>query len=457
MSNYLAPATVTAALKIALENALIEDATGISHGVIIGRPDKIEGSGNAAGVNIYLYQATPNVAWRNADLPTRDNRGQLTQRPRMALDLHYLLTFFGSETDLEDQRLMGSVVSTLHERPLLTRDMIEAAINDADFTAILANSNLMNEIEQVKFTPMPFSLEELSKLWSVFFQTAYQLSIAYLASVVFIERQPAPGRALPVQTRTVTAIPSPDAVPLITPPELPDLQLWLRSDTGLTYDSDGVSVWEDQSGNNNHAEQSVIVQRPAFVAHGLNYFPVLRFDGSDDRLAIRNLNYSGPLAQVTVCAVVRSETPAAQIIASFDGDHYWELTLSDGGSPALARWRTTDTAAATDTLPSPRTLADTRWYFVCAQFEAGAAPDKQLFVDGVLASAVTAHGGNNLGSGGVTRFGFIGAGSQASTFDGPVAGSGFFAGDLAELVIYNRALTAAERDQLERYFAKRYE
>ena len=67
----------------------------------------------------------------------------------------------------------------------------------------------------------------------------------------------------------------------------------------------------------------------------------------------------------------------------------------------------------------------------------------------------SAHGGNSLG-GGVTRFGFVGAGSQADTFDGAVAATGFFAGDLAELVVYNRALTDEERDQLDRYFARRY-
>ena len=95
MSNFLAIATVTAALKVALENALAVDTSGMSHDVIIGRPDAIENNGNTAGVNIYLYQVTPNTAWRNADLPTRNAAGILVQRPRIALDLHYLLTFYG--------------------------------------------------------------------------------------------------------------------------------------------------------------------------------------------------------------------------------------------------------------------------------------------------------------------------------------------------------------------------
>ena len=460
MSNFLAPATVTAALKIALENALAADTAGLPHDVTVGRPDEIQGQGNAAGVNLYLYQVTPNVAWRNADLPTRNARGALVQRPRLALDLHYLLTFFGDEARMEDQRLMGHVVSALHEQPVLTDAMIEAARADADFSDFLETSDLASEVEQVKFSPLTFNLEELSKLWSIFFQTPYHLSMAYVASVVFIERQPTPVRALPVQIRTVAVVPSVAGEIVTTPDRLPDLQLWLKSDAGVTFDSEGVSLWEDQSGQGHHAEQGSAALRPGFVAHGLGTRPVVRFDGVDDRLAIQGMSYSGPLAGATVCAVVRSEQAAEQIVASFDGAQYWELALSDGGDPALARWATTDNTNTGHELPASRSLVDprtdSRWHLVCARFDAGAAPDKLLLVDGeVVAEAAAAHGGNPLGAG-ETRFGFVGAGSEADVFNGPVAAAGFLAGELAELVIYDRALLAEERDRLERYFARRY-
>lgn len=460
MSNHLAIATVTAALKLALENALAADTSGLPRDVSIGRPDEIESNGATAGVNIYLYQVTPNSAWRNADLPTRNVRGALVQRPRIALDLHYLFTFFGTGAELADQRLMGHVVSTLHDQPILTPAMIETAMTDPEFSPFLDDSDLANEIERVKFSPLTFNLEELSKLWSIFFQTPYHLSMAYMASLIFIERQPTPTRALPVQIRTVTAVPSVDLTDLIRPDELADIQLWLRSDIDVTYDSDGLSEWEDQSGNGNHAVQSAVGARPAVIAHGLGSYPVLRFDGNDDRLAIQGLNYSAPLAGLTVCTIVRSESTGEQIIASFDGDRYWELAISDGGDPALVRFRTSDTTAFSHNLASlnpltdPRT--DTRWHLICATFDASATPDKQLFVDGELVREATAHGGNSLSSGGVTRFGFIGVGSQADTFNGPVVGTDFFAGEIAELVIYNRALTSDEREQLERYFARRY-
>jgi hypothetical protein len=55
----------------------------------------------------------------------------------------------------------------------------------------------------VKFTPQLLSLEELSKLWSVFLQTSYTLSIPYLATVVVIESEQTPRQVLPVQERRV--------------------------------------------------------------------------------------------------------------------------------------------------------------------------------------------------------------------------------------------------------------
>jgi hypothetical protein len=47
------------------------------------------------------------------------------------------------------------------------------------------------------------SLEDLSKLWSIFFQIPYFLSVAYEASVVLIEGDETPRQALPVLERNV--------------------------------------------------------------------------------------------------------------------------------------------------------------------------------------------------------------------------------------------------------------
>jgi hypothetical protein len=202
MSNFLAVATVTAALRELLLAAVSPDVPGAD--VTTLRPN---GSGTpATSINIYLYQVTPNAALSNADLPTRRGDGQLVQRPVAALDLQYLLTFFGSEAQLEPQRLLGSTVRALHSRPVLTRDSIKQTIAKPLFS-YLAQSNLADAVELVRFTPVPLQLEELSKLWSVYFQTPYSLSIAYQATVVLIESEESTHTALPVSARNIYAVP----------------------------------------------------------------------------------------------------------------------------------------------------------------------------------------------------------------------------------------------------------
>jgi len=194
MSNFLTIATVTAALQHTLSEALNDVKGGAA--VTTARPDNQGGNQPKIGANIYLYQVTPNAAWRNNDLPARNSNGDPVQRPRAALDLHYLISCYGDDAKLEPQRVLGCVVRSLHERPLLARKKIIEAMNTRDY---LRDSNLPDEMESVRFTPAALTLEELSKLWSVFFQTAYALSVAYQASVVFIDGEETPRTTLPVR------------------------------------------------------------------------------------------------------------------------------------------------------------------------------------------------------------------------------------------------------------------
>lgn len=203
MSNFLAIATVTAALSELLSEALVPDVPGST--VTTLRPDG-NGGMPTTGVNVFLYQVTPNAAWNNADLPTRRSDGGLSLRPQAALDLHYLLTFYGDELQLQPQRVLGTVVRAMHARPILTRKLIRDTVAKAKFS-FLADSNLADAVELVKFTPLPLSLEELSKLWSVYFQTSYSLSVAYQGTVVLIESEESTHAALPVRARNIYVVP----------------------------------------------------------------------------------------------------------------------------------------------------------------------------------------------------------------------------------------------------------
>ncbi len=100
--------------------------------------------------------------------------------------------------------MLGAVVRDLHTHPMLTRQMIADAINEY---SDLSGSNLAGEIEKVKFTPAPLSLDELSKLWSVLFQTPHALSIVYQASVLLIDAGETPRAPKLVREPEVYGIP----------------------------------------------------------------------------------------------------------------------------------------------------------------------------------------------------------------------------------------------------------
>jgi hypothetical protein len=198
VANHYAIATVTATLQQLLDRTVSADIPGGSATMV--SPD---GSGAVTpdpGVNIFLYQVIPNGAWRNEDLPTRTSSGAPANRPRTAIDLHYLLTFYGDDADFEPQRVMASAIRILHARPVLTRKQIEAALTAHP---VLAPSDLAADVERVKLTQVPLNLEELSKLWSVFFQTNYRLSVAYRGTAVLLEADDPGGDALPVLRRNL--------------------------------------------------------------------------------------------------------------------------------------------------------------------------------------------------------------------------------------------------------------
>lgn len=209
MSNFLSIATVTATLQRILQTAIQLDVPGAN--VTTVRPDAASGGTPDVGVNIYLYQAAPNPAWRNADLRSRRPKGELIKQAQAGLDLYYLFTFYGNDIELEPQRLLGSTVRTLVDQPTLTAEMIQETIQHPNFT-FLQDSTLGEQVERVTIVPSFLSTDDLSKIWSVFFQSPYVLSFACQGGAVLIEGEKTSGRALPVRSRQFYATPSQPAI-----------------------------------------------------------------------------------------------------------------------------------------------------------------------------------------------------------------------------------------------------
>ena len=196
MSNFLAVATVSAALQRLLRQAVSTAVPGAEVWV-----DRSDVKRQKAGVNIYMYRSSIDPVWRNEELPARRDDGTLRVRPKAAASLHYVITFHGKDDELIPQRLLGATLATLHTRPIITRELIDAVNDEAALPngmhTFLSFNDLEDAAEVVRVSPDPMSLDELSKLWSVFFQSPYQLSATYVASAVLLEEtleRPSPPR-----------------------------------------------------------------------------------------------------------------------------------------------------------------------------------------------------------------------------------------------------------------------
>jgi hypothetical protein len=210
MSNALAIASVTAVLKDLLNNGVIDhQLSGVVGEVTVSAlpPDRVllEGQAETSRLNLFLYQVTPNVAWRNHALPSRDPAGTRVSNPPLALDLHYLVTAYGA-SEFHAEILLGYALQLLHETPVLTRDAVRRTLAPASPVTgsllppplnTLAASELADQVEQIRLTPQVLGTEEMSRLWAAI-QSHYRLTAAYLASVVLIESHRPARTALPV-------------------------------------------------------------------------------------------------------------------------------------------------------------------------------------------------------------------------------------------------------------------
>ena len=242
MSQPSAIAAVAATLRNLLTLGVTPDQDLNDTTVTTMPPDRARAVGNNANqLNIFLYQAMPNAAWRNLDMPGRANPGEIAMPP-LALTLHFLLTAYGRDNDLVQPfslQLLGSAMRLLHDRAVLLVDDIKNALPGNDLHA---------QVEHVRLTLQPLSTEEIYRLWSGF-QTPYRTSVAYEASVVLIDSKRSVKAALPVLTRgrddsgifaQANLIPAAPEITQITLPEdQPSVQLGgLLTITGHDFTGD---------------------------------------------------------------------------------------------------------------------------------------------------------------------------------------------------------------------------
>jgi hypothetical protein len=306
MSNFRAVATVTATLQSVLQAAIQADVPGATVSTLRPGTDT-SGALPTTGLNLFLYQIGQNAHRLNDDLPTRSADGTAVRRPVAPLELYYLVSCYGDDTKLEPQRVLGSAFTFLHAQPQLTRAQIQATIADPS-RAYLAGSDLADQVDLVRFTPVNLTLDELSRLWSVFLQTQYVLSATFKASTILLERtitpQPAPPTravqlvALPIRIPSITAIVSAAgaASPIVAPGSI------IVEGSDLIGDSIDVEIDGVSAPTTSAANDRIVLALPAGVTagpHTLQTRQGVALGASGTRPA-----FASPLATFTVAPTV---------------------------------------------------------------------------------------------------------------------------------------------------------
>ncbi len=284
MANALAIAAVSAVLKDLLNNGLIDAQLNNEVVVRVGPPPASSGNGpQGIQLNLFLYQVTPNLNWRNECLPSHNGRGDRLNNAPLALDLHYLLTAYGSD-EFDAEILLGYAMQLLHEHTILSRGAIRRALSGGavdggilpgNFQAIAA-AGLAEQVELIKISPEYLDTESMSRLWSSL-QATYRTSTAYHVSVVLIARAESTQSAPPVLNRRVFAVPVQSPMIERVEPQL------AAAETVITLRGQGLkgNPMQVRFGNgaialaSNPTNQTVEVTLPAGLQAGVNTVQVL--------------------------------------------------------------------------------------------------------------------------------------------------------------------------------------
>lgn len=211
-----------------------------------------------------------------------------------------------------------------------------------------------------------------------------------------------------------------------------DLQLWLRADVGLDFaGGNRVELWRDISGNQRTLESLSFNQHPDRINGVVNGHPVLRFFGGQDlRLASTSLE----LPRASIFVVVRNDEPThtGRILSNClveNGTHHLSFNGTDNGLVFFGD----------NGVEMNMTLTTTTSEF-------------QVFSVIMSASQVAVYEN----------------GTPQSVDNTAVSGSWFFQqigaecntlgleGDVAEVILYRRALSETEREEVESYLMSRY-
>lgn len=234
-------------------------------------------------------------------------------------------------------------------------------------------------------------------------------------------------------------------------------RLWLKANAGVYKDAgvtaatnnNSVHSWVDQSGTSIAIEQSIATHQPTFIANGLNGYPVVRFDGSNDWMS-NTINGGSIKDDVTMLVVGKFS-----LVNQPAGNSDYLICVGGGYGVAEANFSLSRIAgnysAGGDryfsytgrlvklgpVIPGNQWQLYTDTYFQTSPFHAGRVDGSTVSVDG-FNRAINTNGLVELGRH-----------TQGNNH--------FLEGEIAEIIIFESLLNATEMALVENYLAAKYD
>ncbi len=214
--------------------------------------------------------------------------------------------------------------------------------------------------------------------------------------------------------------------------DIEGLQLYLTTDSIIAAEGEHLLAWKDASGNGFHAvtPNANVAHAPRFMLHGTDGKPVVRFNGERaDGMAIDNrLNLGLPYTVFVVDAYTSA------------GQHRGRSLHSRNRNWLLGRWQTTSTHYAEGWVGSnvPNSGVDT----FAIHTAVGNLDGSHYFLNGINRTHSQAP---------QAAPGLLGIAAHGGNFSNETSDL-----DVAEIIVFDRVLTEAERTAIHAYLARKY-
>jgi hypothetical protein len=220
--------------------------------------------------------------------------------------------------------------------------------------------------------------------------------------------------------------------------------MWLRADAGVTQNAGAVSRWSDRSGNASDAVQATATAQPRLISNAINSHPVVRFDGKSSFMTFP-LNLNG-MTGVSVFMVASAATNTGGVSNGvtnaplFWGETaYWGATFFNPLQTWVGYRFGTGQVGNVAIYTRPATIGTGASLTTAIKNSA----TETLYING---SQAMQQSGKLAALAKVATTGYLGEGLSNSMFQG----------DIAEIAVYNRAVSDTERQQIEGYLLSKY-